>query len=108
MLSKKNRVNKKKIDLIFEQGKYTTSPSLTFKFLLTEAKTPARISFIAPRSVAKFATGRNKLRRRGYTALRKHINSFPSGLLGALIFKQYKDDIIALEDEIENILNKIN
>lgn len=108
MLSKKNRVDKKNIDLIFKQGKYISSENLTFKFLLTETKTLPRISFIAPKNIAKLATMRNKLRRRGYTALRKHIHDFPLGLLGAFVYKKYEDDTLILEDEIKNILIKIN
>ncbi|MDE2399496.1 MAG: ribonuclease P protein component [Patescibacteria group bacterium] len=108
MLPKKNRVDKKNIDLIFKTGKFVVSPNLTFKFLLTNHKTPPQISCIAPKSIAKLAVKRNLLRRRGYTALGKYINQFPAGLLGALVFKKYQDDISILEDEIKNILNKIN
>jgi ribonuclease P protein component len=108
MLSKKNRVDKKNIDLIFTQGKFLVSPSLTFKFILTSNANPPRISFIAPRSVAKLATKRNKLRRRGYIALRKFITEFPFGLLGAFVFKIHEEDVSTLENEIKNILNKIN
>ncbi len=108
MLSKKNRVDKKNIDLIFKEGRFLVSPSLTFKFLLTSAQNPPRISFIAPRSVAKFATKRNRLRRRGYVALRKFIHEFPFGLLGAFVFKKHEEDVLMLENEIKDILNKIN
>lgn len=108
MLSKKNRVDKKKIDLIFSQGKFLISPTLTFKFLLTDIDAQARISFIAPRSVAKLASKRNRLRRRGYTALRKYIHAFPVGLLGAFVFKSHVEDLFILENEIKNILDKIN
>jgi len=108
MLPKKNRVDKKGIDLIFKKGKFFASPNLTFKFILTGASIPPRISFIAPKAVARLAVKRNLLRRRGYTTLRKHINDFPAGLIGAFLFKKYQDDISILEDEIKTILNKIN
>ena len=61
-----------------------------------------------PKNIAKFATKRNKLRRRGYTALRKFINEFPFGLVGAFVFKKQEEDVLILENEIKNILNKIN
>lgn len=108
MLSKKNRVDKKKIDLIFKEGKFLISPSLTFKFLLTDAPNQARISFIAPKSVAKLATKRNRLRRCGYNALRKYIHAFPAGMLGAFVFKSHVEDVLMLENEIKNILNKVS
>lgn len=108
MLKKTNRVDKKNIDLIFKEGKFVNSPNLTFKFLLSPIKNPPRISFIAPKSVAKLAVKRNKLRRLGYTALNRHINQFPKGILGAFIFRKSEDDTSILESEIKNVLSKIN
>ncbi|HEV7702335.1 MAG TPA: ribonuclease P protein component [Candidatus Paceibacterota bacterium] len=111
MLPKKNRVDKKGIDLLFKQSKLITSPSLTFKFILTEknsVKKSPQISFIVPKNVAKLAVKRNTLRRRGYTALGPYISQFPPNILGAFVFKKYQDDISILEDEIKKILSKIN
>lgn len=108
MLSKKNRVDKKNIDLIFKEGKYLASPNLNFKFLVTESPKNARISFISPKNIVRLAIDRNRIRRRGYTALAKYIDQFPAGLLGAFIFKNYQDDVKILESEIKNILDKIN
>ena len=107
MLPKKNRMNKKGIDLIFKEGKSVFSPNLTFKFLITKLLVP-RISFIAPKAVAKLAVKRNLLRRCGYSALKKHISRFPLGITGVFIFKKYQDDISVIENEIKNILDKIN
>lgn len=108
MLPKKTRVNTKEIDLIFKNGKFIVSPSLTFKFILNSSNIPARISFIAPKNVAKLAIKRNLLRRRGYRALGKYIFEFPLGLVGAFVFKKFQDDVVIIENEIENILRKIN
>ncbi len=107
MLPKKNRMNKKGIDLLFKEGKSVFSPNLTFKFLITKLPVP-RISFIAPKAVAKLAVKRNLLRRRGYNALEKYVNQFPIGLMGVFVFKKYQDDISVIENEIKNILDKIN
>ncbi|MFA6257606.1 MAG: ribonuclease P protein component [Candidatus Paceibacterota bacterium] len=107
MLPKKNRVSTKEVDKIFKEGRFFVSPSFTFKYLKSTNK-GVKISFIAPKSVAKLAVKRNLLRRRGYTALAKHIDQFPSGLMGVFIFKKYQDDISVIEDEIKNILTKIN
>ena len=117
MLHKKNRADIKAIEKIFKEGKFLNSAHLTFKFLLSDANFPPRISFIAPKSIAKLATSRNLLRRRGYRALEKHITQFPLGLIGAFVFKkreaspiglQPREDISTLENEIKNILSKIN
>lgn len=108
MLPKKTRVNTKEIDLIFKNGKFIVSPNLSFKFILNFNKVPARISFIAPKNIAKLAVKRNLLRRRGYRALAKYISDFPVGLVGAFVFKKYQDDVLVIENEIENILHKLN
>jgi ribonuclease P protein component len=108
MLPKKNRVSKKDIDEIFKKKNFIGSDSLTFKFLLKDNFKVRKISFIAPKNIARLAVKRNLLRRRGYVALEKYINQFPSGILGVFIFKKYQDNILTIENEIKNILNKIN
>jgi ribonuclease P protein component len=107
MLPRKNRVNKKEVDLIFKQGRFINFPNLTFKYILT-SKNLKKISFIAPKSVAKLAVKRNFLRRRGYNVLGKYIKQFPSGILGVFVFKILEDNVLILENEIKNILSKIN
>lgn len=107
MLSKKNRVNKKDIDILFKTGKSVFSPNLTFKFLIT-LKNERKISFIAPKSVAKSAVDRNRLRRLGYFVLKSYLNNYPVGVVGVFIFKKYQDNVSIIENEIKNILNKIN
>lgn len=108
MLLKKNRANTKAVERIFKEGKFINSPYLTFKFIVsTEISTP-QISIIAPKNIAKLAVKRNLLRRHGYDALKKYINQFPAGIIGVFVFKKYQDDISILENEIKNILAKIN
>ena len=108
MLSKKNRAGKRDVDLLFKRGKSIASPNLNFKFTLNHNSVSPRISFVAPKSVAKLAVNRNLLRRRGYDALKKHIYKFPASLFGVFVFKKYQDDISILENEIKNILNQIH
>ncbi|KKQ06331.1 MAG: Ribonuclease P protein component [Candidatus Nomurabacteria bacterium GW2011_GWC2_41_8] len=107
MLPKKNRADKKAVEKIFKTGRILSSLNLTFRFINTNSK-EIRISFIAPKSIARLAVKRNLLRRRGYSILNKHINKFPVGLLGVFVFRKYQDDILIIENEIKNILNKIN
>ena len=108
MLPKKNRVDKSGINLIFKEGKFISSPFFTFKFVLDNSSLKPRISFIAPKNIAKLAVKRNSLRRKGYLALEKHIKAFPTHILGAFVFKRTEDDILKIENEIKNILSKIN
>ena len=117
MLPKKNRVDKKTVEKIFKEGKFLNTPNLTFKFILKQPSSVSRISFIVPKSISKLAVKRNLLRRRGYDALGKNLDQFPTGILGVFILKKYqaspiglrpRDDISIIENEIKNILSKIN
>lgn len=107
MLPKKNRVSTKEVDKIFKEGKFISSPNFTFKYTKNLNKA-IKISFIAPKNVAKLAVTRNLLRRRGYTVLGKYLNQFPLGLVGVFVFKKYQDNVSTIEDEIKKILTKIN
>ena len=107
MLPKKNRVDKKGINLIFKKGSFITSPNFIFKYLKMNSG-GKRVSFIAPKNIAKLAVKRNFLRRKGYYVLKKYIYQFPPGILGVFVFKKYQDNILIIENEIKNILGKIN
>lgn len=107
MLPKKNRADKKAIDKIFEKGKFLNSTHLTFKFLILPGD-KKQISFIVPKNIAKKAVERNKLRRIGYLVLEKNLKYFPAGISGTFVFKKRQADILILENEIKNILGKIN
>jgi ribonuclease P protein component len=108
MLLKKNRADKKAVEKIFKEGKFFNSPNLTFKFIQNNDGAAPQISFIAPKSVAKLAVKRNSLRRLGYNALKKYINNFPLGTVGVFVFKKSQVDVLIIENEIKNILSKIN
>ena len=107
MLKKINRADKKTVEKIFRDGKFLNSLNLTFKcFKIPQVS--KKISVIVPKSVAKLAVKRNLLRRLGYKALGKHISDFPPGIMGVFVFKKYQEDTLTLENEIKNILTKIN
>jgi len=107
MLLKKNRANTKEIDEIFKEGISLSSPHLSFRYFKNKTR-GIKISFTASKKVAKLAVKRNLLRRRGYSALRKYFQQSPLGVTGVFVFKKYQDDILILENEIKNILSKIN
>jgi len=107
MLPKKNRVDKKGINLIFKKGNFVVSKNFTFKFILTNNFIPPRISFVVPKNISKLAVQRNYLKRKGYSVLEKYINQFPLGFLGVFIFKKSEISILQIEEEIKNILNKL-
>ena len=107
MLPKKNRLDTKTVEKVFKVGAFVNSPSLTLRFLKNKENLETRISVVVPKSVAKKATERNVLRRRGYTALGGVLSKFPAGVIGVIVFKK---PILLLEtkNEIETLLTKIN
>jgi ribonuclease P protein component len=107
MLPKKNRAEKRLVEKIFKEGKFVSSPNLTLKFL-TYGNFEKKISFVAPKSVAKLAVKRNLLRRRGYSALKKHLERIPHGFFGVFIFKKTLNSFLEIENEIKKILDRIN
>lgn len=107
MLPKKDRADTKAVEKVFKEGKFLGSPTLFLRYLRNDDK-GVKISFIAPKSVAKMAIERNLLRRRGYTALKKLISQFPVGFIGVFVFKKYQNSIFILENEIKKMLVKIN
>lgn len=108
MLPKANRNDKKAIEKIFKEGRFVNSPNLTFKFVLNNNPAVPRVSFIAPKGIAKLAVKRNLLRRRGYAILGKYIDDLPTGLIGAFVFRKSEDNVVILENEIKNILSEIS
>jgi ribonuclease P protein component len=109
MLKKENRADRKAIAKIFKNGRFINSPSLTFKFILDSNLSTPVISCVVPKSVYKSAVKRNALRRRGYLILEKYFNKLPRNIVGVFVFnKKISDPNINLENEIKNILSKIN
>ena len=107
MLPKQNRANRKTIEKIFKKGTILSLPGVTFRFILTSSSFP-QISVIVPKNVSKVATKRNLLRRQGYDALVKYIKEFPNGIKGAYVFKKHPSKSLDIENEIKNILKKLN
>ena len=107
MLPKENRTSTREVEKIFKEGQFAGSSDLTFKYLRIGNKR-AKISFITPKNTAQLAVQRNLLRRRGYSALERHLGRFPAGLLGVFIFKKYQDNVSILSNEIKSIIDKVN
>ncbi len=118
MLPKENRLDRRAVEEVFSRGRFVTSPRIAFRFI----KTPGRIkkiAFIAPKGIAKEATKRNLLRRRGYAAIKKYMDALPEGIVGAFIFgragvsvfsgrkTKNMDPFHLLSEEIKSVLKKI-
>lgn len=113
MTLKINRADKKTLDLVFKFGKFINSEHLTFRFILHDKNifkenNLVKISFVAPKSIARLAVKRNKLRRKGYSALKSYIKKLPKSLIGVFLFRKYTEDLIIIQDEVSQIFSKIN
>jgi ribonuclease P protein component len=109
MLPKKNRADTKTVENIFKVGRSYHGPTLHFRFIKEQGDSNSvRISVIAPKSVSKLAVKRNSLRRLGYSVIKKYLKDFPDGTRGVFIFKKYEKDVSILENEVKNILDKLN
>jgi len=108
MLAKKNRVDKKGVDLLFKEGNTLFSPNLTFKFIKRGGKSAPQLSFVVPKSISKLAVKRNALRRLGYDALKPYLDGVPEGVVGVFLFKKYQGESSIIGNEIKNLLSKIN
>ncbi|MFZ2522018.1 MAG: ribonuclease P protein component [Minisyncoccia bacterium] len=107
MLPKKNRVSKMEFGEIFKGGKRYNSEH----FLLYLAKNKDKLqkfSFSVSKKVCPKAVQRNKLRRRGYSAISKIVKSMIDGNSGLFVIKKNfsKMSFKALEEEITSLLLK--
>jgi len=96
MLPKKKRVTKNVFQTIMEKGNVVSGSFFVLRYLKQE--TP-QYAFVAPKKIAKTATKRNSLRRKGYNILRQYNLKSHSGIfffkkeaLGATL-PQIKGDI---------------
>lgn len=102
MFSKKKRVTKELFQAIMKQGR--TLPGSLFVFRYMKQDNPA-FAFVAPKSVAKQAVERNRMRRVGYACLR----SFPINTSAGIFFYKKgsnKATTLEIKQDIKGILEK--
>lgn len=71
MLPRRKRVDKGLFLLVFKKGRAFHSPHLSLKVL--ETKKEGRFSVVAGKNASKSAAARNRMRRKGYALLKKHL-----------------------------------
>lgn len=109
MLPKNRRIERKEFPTIITSGKRLNSDS----FLLyisplkeTNSKSPSKIAFSASKKVEKLAVKRNKLRRWGYSIIRKHLKHVKDGFYMFFVYKKdYNKQSEGLEKEILGLLS---
>lgn len=105
MLSKKKRVTKELFQSIMKNGRTASSSLFVFRYI--PQKHP-QYAFVAPKTLAKQAVLRNKLRRQGYNAL--HKNPKIPNVLGIFFYKKQPKipNFNEIEGDVNSILNKIS
>jgi ribonuclease P protein component len=118
MTPKKNRANTKDVGEIWAKGRFVNSARLTLRYLVSHANPEPKLSFVVPKNTVRLASGRNKLKRRGYQALSPHLSKF-RGIVGVFIFNKDSskwfggrktkdfDPLANLEAEILDIQKKL-
>ena len=103
MLSKKKRVTKELFSSIMKKGKILSGSFFVLRYM--DQKDP-QYAVVAPKSVSKGAVLRNKLRRRGYSAIKSF--SIKSGA-GIFFYKKNtsKASFQEIKDDIGGLLKKV-
>jgi ribonuclease P protein component len=102
MFPKKKRVTKELFQAVMKKGDTLSSPLFVFRYM---RQNQPQYAFIAPKSVAKQASDRNKLRRQGYSALRAF--NIKSGIGLFFYKKQAKNATFSeIKADIQTILAK--
>ena len=79
MFSKKKRVDKELFNRIMKEGRVVSSPLFTFRYIGLGGN-ELHLAIVAPKAVAKQATKRNTLRRKGYSILRSFSPNSGAGI----------------------------
>ncbi len=107
MLPKSRRISKEEFSSILKSGKRYTSAHFVMYVAQNKANLtkPSQFSFSISKKVASSAVERNKLRRRGYSALRKLLGGVKSGYLLMFSFKNKSVSVTSLEKELSELLS---
>lgn len=109
MLSKNWRIPKSEFQHILSKGKRYNSP--LFLLYIVENKdhssNNSRFAFSVPKTVAKTAVQRNRLRRLGYSVVQSHKDDVAKGYLVFFLYKKHKQilDFDLIESEIQELLS---
>ncbi len=107
MLSKHRRVTKSLFDTVLKEGKTTHGNLLYLRYMPKSLDLYSHFAFVAPKSVAKLAVDRNKLRRKGYSILYP-LNTTNS--VGVFFFKKEAKNVSSMDisSDVISLLKKAN
>ena len=110
MLSQERRISQSLFAQILKDGRSFHTPNLSLRVSQRKDQGKSAFSFVVPAKIAKTATQRNFLKRRGRHVIKKHQLVIKEGYFCAFFFKK---EIIGLsfpvfEQEILSVLKKAN
>lgn len=110
MLPKSRRIPRKIFGNLFSKGKRYNSKNFIVYVYPTQKPTDRSIfSFSVSKKVQKSATDRNFLRRRGYSAISKHLSIIKDGNMFLFVYKpKYSKDFSEIEKDILELLSSIS
>lgn len=102
MLPRKKRVTKELFNLIMKKGKVTQGSLFLFRYI---SQPSPQYAFVVPKNIAKKATQRNSLRRRGYSAIS---SNEVKGSAGVFFYKKEGKEASfeEISSDIKSILTK--
>jgi len=102
MLSKKKRVTKSTFNTIMDKGSIISGSFFVFRYI---KQAIPQYAFVAPKKIAKNATKRNSIRRKGYNIIRFYDLKVNAGIF---FFKKeaINAEINDLKKDIDFILKK--
>jgi ribonuclease P protein component len=86
MLPKSKRLTTAEFDAVMKNGRASHSSLFTLRW--TDSHKDTRISAVAGQKILKTAVGRNSMRRRIYSSIRKISSRWPKGIHGIIFAKQ--------------------
>lgn len=109
MLPSSHRVRTSEFKNIFKKGRFFAGRILNLTVIEDKSFSKnSKFSFSVSKKVAKGAVLRNKLRHRGYSAIKEFLEGIQPGFLCVFVFKKGSGDesYLGIRDQIKELLVK--
>lgn len=107
MFSKKNRLNSREIEALFQSSRTISSSTFLLKFTISKEDLLYKSAFSVPKKLIKTAVMRNYLKRRGFHALQGIKDQIPAGFKGVFVFKRKELSYQDIRQDLLSLLSKI-
>jgi len=102
-------MGKNEFAALSRRGRRISGKHLNLSFLRVPSIASSAFGFVVGKKVAASSTTRNRLRRRGYEALRAHWESIPHPVLAAFYAKSGAGTVSydALQEEVASLIGRM-